>query len=92
MPELKRYRFNAITGGFELIQNEAITEQQQLQIIEYFNKNPACNGFYKYVYKQLEGTDSEGFTATADLIGYINANHQNSQPIEPGNEKSETAS
>jgi hypothetical protein len=81
MPELKRYRCTA-SGGYELQQTEEITTEQQQQIIAYFSAEPTCKGFFRYGFKLMDGTDSEGFTSTADLLGYINANHQKPQPIE----------
>lgn len=79
MPELKRYRCTA-NGGYELVQTESITAEQQQQVAAFLTTAPVCEGFFKYSYKQADGIDCEAFTACADVLGYVNANHQQNQP------------
>lgn len=75
MPKLLLQKFNPQTGNYDAYGGYDITLEEQILIIGHFSAKPRVEGFYRYKFELLDGSQAEAYSLNPDVIGYVNEKH-----------------
>jgi hypothetical protein len=72
-------KWDAVTSEYKPVLREEIDPEARKSIIDFFAGKPPLHGFFRHQVADSRGTVT-CYSACADILGFIKANHKNPTP------------